>query len=153
MMSKTKIKQNIKKVKFKDIETPTTVEGFRDNLKKYFTCIGSNNLYVMNSHGSGIPICDLNQLDDLYKITGLSQVKIAPLIEWDMDDVSVYMNETNQYRSSDGFFENTNKYTIYQTTVDLWRYGKPMWMGIDNKIVREFYVKTLGDFSGYVTQE
>ena len=24
-----------------------------------------------------------------------------------------------------------------------------MWYGIDNQILREFYIKTLGDFSGY----
>ena len=122
---KTKIKTKIKKVKFQDIETPTTVEGFRENLRKYYSCLpmGSNNLYVMES--DGIPIDDLNGLDDLYKISDLFTVKIAPLVDWKMDDVSVYMKETNQYMSCDGFFENTKKYTIFDSMEDYWKYGKP----------------------------
>ena len=29
----------------------------------------------------------------------------------------------------------------------------PTWYGIDNQILRDFYVKTLGDFSGYVRSQ
>ena len=91
-------------------------------------------------------------LDDLYKITDLFTVKIAPLVDWKMDDVSVYMKGTNQYMSCDGFFENTKKYTIFDSMEDYWKYGKPCWIGTDNQILREFFVKTMGDFSGYVSQ-
>ena len=28
-----------------------------------------------------------------------------------------------------------------------------MWYGIDNQIFRQFYIKTLGDFSGYISNE
>ena len=56
----------MEKVKFNDIKTPTTVEGFRDNLVKYYlTEGGSRDLMIMGLRG--IPVENLNSLNDLYK--------------------------------------------------------------------------------------
>ena len=56
-------------IKFKDIETPTTVEGFRENLKKYFCVIegrtkDDDQLYVQDEWN--IKVKDLDSLDSLY---------------------------------------------------------------------------------------
>lgn len=147
----------IETVNFNDIETPTTVQGFRKNLMKYYGCNGSydpkktkqvrDELMMM---GQEILVDDLNRLDDLYRLD--SKPYISPLVEFNMDDVEEYMMESGQLFSSNGFFENTEKYTIYTSIEDYIQHGKPSWWMVDNQILREFYVKTLGKFSGYSTE-
>ena len=137
-------------IKFKDIETPTTVEGFRENLRKYYLGIGDERIYVRDFH-NGVKIDDLNSLDDLYQIT--SEPWICPFVSWKMDDVSSFMDETGQFMSADGFFDD-DKYSTVYTDQELFRENEqPRWVKIDNQIVREFYMKTLGDFSGYAYQK
>ena len=36
----------MKKIKLKDIETPSTVEEFRNNLKRFYARMGHDSLYV-----------------------------------------------------------------------------------------------------------
>jgi len=139
-------------IEFKDIETPTTVEGFRENLRKYYWCIDTQtmdkeNLYVRDEWL--IKVDELDGFGDLYSMTTDHPPEIIPLVEWDMDDVKDYMEETGQFVSCDCFFENTDKYTIYPSAKDFLDNGKPQWVKIDNQIVREFFIKTLGEFSGY----
>ena len=31
--------------------------------------------------------------------------------------------------------------------------AKVMWIGLDNQIYRQFFIKTLGDFSGYIKRD
>jgi len=100
--------------------------------------------------GQEILVDDLNRLDDLYRLD--SKPYISPLVEFNMDDVEEYMMESGQLFSSNGFFENTEKYTIYTSIEDYIQHGKPSWWMVDNQILREFYVKTLGKFSGYSTE-
>ena len=72
-------------VKFKDIETPTTVEGFRKNLMKYYVCHGRNLLL----QGKMVSVDDLDSLDDLYEIT--PNPMITPQVYYDIADVQKHM--------------------------------------------------------------
>ena len=138
-------------IKFKDIETPTTVEGFRENLKKYFCVIEGrtkedDQLYVQDEWN--IKVKNLDSLGSLYSMTKHDPPSVIPLVEWNFDDVKDYMDETGQSFSCDGFFENTDKYKIIKSGLPLTEWN-PLWIRIDNQILREYFVKTLGEFSGY----
>jgi len=142
-----------KTISLKDVKTPKTVEEFRENLRKYYMCLGDpkkkDELYVRGNHR--VKIDELNSLSDLYKIH--PEPKISPMLDWDMKDVTKHMDKTNQIMSSHGFFDDEKNYTLYESQRVYHEYGKPSWVTIDNQILREFYVKTLGDFSGYVTDK
>ena len=61
------------------------------------------------------------------------------------------MNETNQIFSLNGYFMDENNYEIIEETETFLSDDyEPKWVGLDNKIYREFYNLTLGEFSGYV---
>lgn len=129
------------------IKQPTTVGEFRNNLKKYFWIIGDE-LYVQQ--GSGIKINDLDSLTDLYDLIPYSSgtpevsVKVNPI-----KDFTEFMIETNQVSSFNGYFLDENNYEIIKNQNDFLRNYNPKWIGIDNQIYREFFILTLGDFSGY----
>ena len=139
----------MEKVKFNDIKTPTTVEGFRDNLVKYFlTQRGSGNLMVMGFL-KGTPVENLNSLNDLYKLH--PQPNICPQVEFTWEDVEKHMDKTGQFISCHGFFDNEENYTIFEGETGFFKSCKNWtFYGIDNQVLRDFYMKTLGDFSGYV---
>ena len=141
-------KMEKKTISLKDVKTPKTVEEFRENLRKYYMCLGDD-LYVQQLNN--VKIDELNSLSDLYKLH--PQPQISPLLDWDMKDVKKHMDKTNQILSSHGFFDDEKNYTLYESQRVYHEYGKPTWVKIDNQILREFYVKTLGDFSGYVTDK
>ena len=140
-------------ISLKDVKTPTTVEEFRENLRKYYRCLGNpknkDELFVQQLNK--VKIDELDSLRDLYVLH--HEPMICPKVDWDMDDVEKYMNKTGQFLSCDGFFDDEKNYTLYESQMDHSKHGNPMWFKIDNQILREFYVKTLGDFSGYVTKE
>ena len=141
-------KMEKKTISLKDVKTPKTVEEFRENLRKYYMCLGDD-LYVQQLNN--VKIDELNSLSDLYKLH--PQPQISPLLDWDMKDVKKHMDKTNQILSSHGFFDDEKNYTLYESQRDYSDYGNSSWVKIDNQVLREFYVKTLGDFSGYVTDK
>jgi hypothetical protein len=133
------------------IQSPNNVVEFRKNLKKYFVLMGSEEIYVRNpkSGNVGIKINTLNSLSDLYekcKGTPLVSVKVHP-----KKDFKEYMNETNQIFSLKGYFKDEQNFEIIENQNDFMFNKKysPMWIELDNKIYREFFMLTLGDFSGY----
>ena len=61
------------------------------------------------------------------------------------------MEETDQVLSFHGFFDNEDNFKIYEDQKDFFKQkDKVHWYTIDNQILREFYMKTLGEFSGYI---
>ena len=137
-----------KTISLKDVKTPKTVEEFRENLRKYYMCLGDD-LYVQQLNN--VKIDELNSLSDLYDLH--QDPMICPNVDWNMDDVEKHMDKTGQFISCNGFWDDENNYTLYESQKDHSRYGNPSSVKIDNQILREFFVKTLGDFSGYVTKE
>ena len=131
---------------FKDIKTPETLEEFHENLRKYYVC-SRGFLDVMN-HWDKIKVESLKSLRDLYERCPEQTPQIIPKVIWDMKDVEKHMNETGQYSSCDGFFDNEDNFKIYEDQKDFFKH-KVQWFTIDNQILREFYMKTLGEFSGY----
>jgi hypothetical protein len=124
-----KVKMKVKTINLKDVKTPKTVEEFRENLRKYYMCLGDD-LYVQQLNN--VKIDELNSLSDLYDLH--PDPMITPQVYWNTD------------------MDNKN-YTLFDSMKEYLNYGHPRWVSLDNKLLREFYVKTLGDFSGYVTDK
>lgn len=135
------------------IKTPKTVKEFRENLKNYFFTAGEDYLWVRTKDGArDIPINNISSLDDLYELTGTgfngdgSSPCIVPLIDYEQEKIMDVGKKTG-YRSF--FGEDYKVYTKEQSLSAQYKVEDPKWFGLDNKILREFYVKVLGDFSGY----
>ena len=144
--------EQVETISLNDVKTPKTVEEFRENLRKYYTCLGDpekkEELFVQQLNK--VKIDELDSLSDLYGLH--PQPMICPKVDWNMDDVHNHMDKTGQIMSCNGFWDDEKNYTLYESQMDHSRYGNPSWFKIDNQILREFYVKTLGDFSGYVSE-
>jgi hypothetical protein len=67
------------------------------------------------------------------------------MFDYDFEDVKEHMKKTNQYWSAHGFFHDD--YKLYKEMRDC---KNPSWFTLDNQILREFYMRVCGDFSGYV---
>lgn len=133
---------------FKDIKTPETLEEFHENLRKYYVC-PRGFIYVMN-HLDEIKVESLKSLSDLYERCPEETPQVTPKVVFDTEDVQKHMVETGQYCSCDGFFDNEDNFKIYEDQEDFFRQkDKVKWYTIDNQIMRDFYIKTLGEFSGY----
>ena len=140
------------------IKTPKTVEEFRQNLNKYFYGCGKNALYVKPANGvaRAIPIASISSLNDIYRLTGSgfggdgSSPCITPLINFDMDEVADYMDANELYCDAWGFFGDDYKvYNKEKSFKVQHKVKNPKWFSLDNQILREFYVKVLGEFAGY----
>lgn len=121
--------EQVETISLNDVKTPKTVEEFRENLRKYYMCLGDD-LYVQQLNN--VKIDELNSLSDLYDLH--PDPMITPQVYWNTD------------------MDNKN-YTLFDSMKEYLNYGHPRWVSLDNKLLREFYVKTLGDFSGYVTDK
>jgi len=64
-------------------------------------------------------------------------------------DFKEYMLETNLFISMNGYFENEDNFEIIENQNDFLSNYNPLWIGINNKLYREFFYMTLGKFSGY----
>jgi hypothetical protein len=149
----------MKQIKYEDIKTPKTVEEFRENLKKYFICTGNdwstrNELMVQGNNR--ILIDELNSLSDLYN-KDLCVPCVVPYVDFDIN--SIKTEETLSMMGSRNFedvMKDESRFKIYdidsaESHSEFMSKSNAMWSGIDNQIYRQFYVKTLGDFSGYLT--
>ena len=154
----------LKKVKLSEIKTPTTVEEFRDNLKKYFAGIGEDALYVQETN-MGIKYEDINSFDDIYKATGMGfgngiigqSPSICPLIEYDTKQIfAQWKSNTEEFRKDNSnwlwFHDDYEVYESRGFEIDyaiLTKMKNPMWFTLDNKVLREFYMHVLGEYAGY----
>ena len=146
-------KTNENTFRFSEIKTPSTVNEFRTNLKKFYVCVGKNEdeLYVQNCKTDRIKISELSSLNDLYKYVGSEKLtpQISPKVN-PIKDFKMFMMETNQIFSMNGYFENENNFEIIKDKTDFLFNFNPKWVGLDNQLYREFYYLTLGDYSGYI---
>ena len=154
------------------IKTPTSVEEFRENLKKYYVTIPrgvSNEKYpnrmdvpienlVLYVQEQEIPLTDINSFGDIYKITKTgfsgdgSSPSVLPMVTV-VKEVTDYMKKTEQLFSSDGYFYDESNYKLWDDVGEFLKSDNPKWVGLDNQIYKEFFMMTLGDFSGYVYKE
>jgi len=146
-------------VSLSEVETPTDVEGFRENLSRFFLKDGgTNNLMVMGN--DSIPIDEISSLADVYTKTGTGfggnggSPSITPSLDFSMDTVREFMDKTGQVFSCVGFFEDEDNFDLYDVSENQRDYVTSSknvgWYTLDNQILREFYSKVLGEFSGYV---
>jgi hypothetical protein len=149
-------KPNENTFRFSEFKTPTTVNEFRTNLKKFYVCVGKNEdeLYVQNCKKDRIRISELSSLDDLYKYSSSEYLtpQISPKVN-PIKDFKVFMMETNQIFSMNGYFEDENNFEIIKDKLDFISNYNPKWIGLDNQLYREFYYLTLGEYSGYILSE
>ena len=171
----TKVKKNPYGIK-----TPTSVDEFRENLRKYYLTIpnptkgvdygktrdlpmGRNDYpidcYSVNvKETGGLMIKDISSFKDIYDNTETgfggdgTSPSICPLLTFNKD-VGEYLNDKNQW-TSDGYFEDESNYKIWTNDEDNFlSNGDCKWFKLDNQWLREYYMMTLGKYSGYVYEE
>lgn len=154
----------MKRIKFQDIKTPTTVEEFRANLRKFVCSAGKKDTVYVQEVGLGVPVDKISSFSDIYRLAqshGGHTASICLKIDYAIDDVISFMNRTGQITSFNGYWQNKDsKYAIYDFDPDvnaipqLMKMGaQPQWISLDNKIFRELFVKMFGVFSGYTQKE
>jgi hypothetical protein len=146
----------MKIIKYEEIKTPKTIEEFRTNLKKYFVCIGENReiLFVKGRNDKNIRVDTLTSFNNLYNF---DVTHITPTIVFDISKISdeeIYQNINSRDFSS--VLSDEKRFPIYEMNnaddVQSFIHNKnPQWIKMDNQILRCFFIKTLGDFSGYVS--
>lgn len=152
------------------IKTPKDLREFRENLKKYYMVHSINtevfeyevnvddleieNLSLMVNTDTDhyeIPLMDISTLDDLYEICE-GEPMITPKMDMVKNRID-YMDETDQYISFKNYYSNENNFKIYETQEEFITEGEPSWYSLSSQLVSEFYMMTLGDFSGYRYEE
>ena len=157
---KRKEKYIMKKIKYDDIKTPATVEEFRTNLKKYFCCVGEDRNYLFTQFNQrGWDINSLHSLSDLYfKELNAGSTATPNVIAYVDTDMNKLTNEEIMKhwgsRNFESIMKDESRFKIYNINTfehhsEYFGSNKPKWYGIDNQLLRSFYMKTLGDFSGY----
>ena len=150
-------------IKLKDIKTPTTTEEFKENLKKYYFGYGASALYVKPEDGDadGISFDLIESLSDVYKKTksgfggnGTSP-SILPMITKEtfdylmkivcnnMFDKTLSNEELQKKIGNIDVYEFSDKKRSEYFDMDM------CWVKLDNQVMRGFFAKTLGTFSGY----
>lgn len=152
----------MKTIKYDDIKTAKTVDEFRENLKKYFLTVShkaktnDNEFHtslVCRSNGEQFPSIDkLESLSDLYKM-GVQH--IIPTIAVNTDKITQDEITENMWsRSFESVLKDDSRFPVYEMqdescTREYVEKYSPMFFTMDNQILRDFYIKVLGDFSGY----
>ncbi len=133
------------KIKLSDIKTPETIEEFRENLQKYFmTTGGGKGLMIMGE--DDVSIDELESLSHLYR-KEIMKPSISPQVIFDNKEVTYY--NFNEYwdknESEIEVCDDSREFIQEMEKKNL----SPSWYGIDNQILRGFYMKVLGSYSGY----
>ncbi len=139
------------------ITIPSTIQEFRDNLRKYFGGVPTDDgdwlLDVRSDSTTGnkmVPISKLEKLGDLYELTGTGfggaggSPMIVPLCE-PLKDTQEFREETGQIMGVWGYFADPDNFTLHEN-YDGWN---PAWVELDSKLWRECLGLLLGEFSGY----
>lgn len=137
-----------------EIKTPTTVEEFRKNLKQYYVTIQENGRDVLVVRGMNIPLEEISSFKDIYIKTKSgwygdgSSPEICPMITPLKDPVD-YMLEFHMGLSIQGYFNDESNFVLWDNYLEFRKNGQPTWYSLDHHWLREFYMMTLGEFSGY----
>jgi len=139
------------------ITIPSTIQEFRDNLRKYFGGVPTDDgdwlLDVRSDSTTGnkmVPISKLETLGDLYEITRTGSggngdsPMIVPLCE-PLKSAEEYAKETGQRFGCWRYFTDPDNFTLHEN-YDGW---DPTWVKLDDKLWRECLGLLLGEFSGY----
>jgi hypothetical protein len=110
---------------------------------------------INTSSNYEIPLMDISTLDDLYELCD-GEPMITPKMDMVKDKLE-YMDETDPNNfpniSFHNYYSNENNFKIYETQEEFITEGEPIWYSLSNQLLREFYMMTLGDFSGYVDDD
>ena len=148
----------MKIIKYDDIKTPETIEEFRTNLKKYFMCIKNDReqLFIQTDTTTvEVDVDSIENLSDLYHKLDTGVVRITPTIDFKVKSITTEeILGINSDRSFRDVYRDQSRFVIFEieNKDDVMTYmdnKDPHWYGIDNQVLRTFYAKTLGKFSGY----
>jgi hypothetical protein len=148
---------------FHGIRKPETVEQFRENLVKYFYTYGEDDPQLGMSDHMDIPVNELTEFWDILVEPSLDIPEITPLIQLVEGMGDWYSSDPLRLYEGPGFFLNENNFKVpgtwdYTSTrewiddrnpVGVGINRNPFWVGLDHKVYRDFFVLTLGEFSGY----
>ena len=160
---------NIKQIAFETIQTAKNIQQFRDNLKKYFVTMDDDLMIKHKNQLDFINIHIINSMNDVYKIrefgwfgSGLS-FKLVPLCNIKKEEIDYISDFTKGFDSETRIIEVLNdpkRSTILEVSSNdnlMSNLGKknfaPSWVKMDNPIWRTFFIKTLGEYSGYKNNE
>ena len=150
----------MKIIKYGEIQTPKTLKEFRENLKKYYFCIKGDReqLFVQtDSTTTEVDVDSIESISDLYHKLDTGVVRVTPTIDFDVKSVTAkeIFAKGKNFRDIDiDIYTDQSRFEIYEMenkddVMDYMQNKNPVWYGIDNQILRTFYAKTLGKFSGY----
>ncbi len=147
----------MKTIKYEEIKTPKTVEEFRTNLKKYFICIGKDReMLMVRGRKHDIQVDELESFSDLYK-QGVEM--IISTISFDVKEITMDETIKNMFqRDFTSVLSYEKRFPIYEmeNADDVREYvdtKNPQFVKMDNQILRCFFAKTLGNFSGYIWRD
>ena len=146
---------NKTKVELQPIQTPTTVEEFRENLKKYYVCKGEELCVQFEGSACSVPISEFTSITDLYKYTetgwfGNEEVlSVVPKITFSEKQLDEMCSKEFYRFASRRFWEDRKNFNVWEDEEDFFKKGKAIWYPLCNQIMRRFYSLTLGKFSGY----
>jgi len=137
------------------IKQPTTVQEFRENLKKYFVTSGEHLLTEFES----IPLNEISSFDDIYRIskTGMCGIlgclpSITPKIIMKFDITLPFMM-SNPFFTFYDYFMNEEYYEIVENDKEFLKRGEPNWFDLKHLMLIGFCLVTLGDYSGYTKKD
>jgi len=144
------------------IKTPTNVDEFRENLKKYYMSFKEDGEYQLFTHqdvDEPIYISEISSVQDLIdrgvtKITPLIGFKdndVLPcLLEW-VERTKEGRNFTDFITNGFGFFKDESNFELYKGFEELCKGtgGKPSWYSWESFPLIGFYYITLGRFCGW----
>jgi len=142
----------MKQVKYADIKTAKNIDEFRNNLKKYF--ITSDNFSKLFVRGN-VPYVNIDEIECLSDLYKMNAHYITPTISVDVKKISTDETIKNMFsRDFSSVLNDEKRFPIYEmenvNDISDYVYNKnPYFYSIDNQILRCFFIKTLGDFSGY----
>ena len=154
--------ETMKTIKLKDIKTPSTVEEFRTNLKKYFFCNHKDNTVWIKTHNQPmheVKIDEIENMGDLYSKMKTHQISFIPMIDVDINEITNEEIMQNMFaRDFSKVLSDESRFTFYElnSNEEQREYidrENANWYDLSNQILRYFYAKSLGKFSGYLFEE
>lgn len=138
-------------ISIRKIKTPTTVKEFQNNLRRYLVRRGGSDR-IMIQNGMSIAVEDIKSFDDIRRIAGWDAA-VIPSVSYSMDEAIEYICKDPLRMRLEGFFKSKKRCEIYDLFHGQGEFMKgakqAAWHPLDNQIIREFFIKAFGKFSGY----
>lgn len=155
-MSK-KNNNQITQVDYNDIKTPTTKDELVENLKKYYM---TGDRFMFRIFGEQ-DFCEYDQIDTIINLLqNNSTLELSPAIKFNVHDVTTEetMSFIRDGSSFTNLYNDSERFKIFDVsnckdTMMAFDTINASWWSTQNKFLREFFYKTLGEFGFYTRKE